>query len=678
MTPPLLPLSESRLRLRPLPDLSGLLQPVDAGTSEDLIAEITWPYIAADGELGPCAPSSSPSRFLQTETPVPSPVRKRLRPDELKVEAPLTPLLSTAKKVRFSSVLASDVGSFKPWILESETLNKGAFQPANESDFMEDIARPIAVHLGQELAQEQLQQADSTMRVPVPVIDQSLPTPPWESMEKALEKFHDIRSWAGDTAKQWRGISSIELQLPWRVFPRELTVAPIESIEEPGIVETFLITDVEAERQEKELLECMRELQMDGNRSDEEEELLEPMVFKEKEDICIKDMLKKRKMEKDKRQGSRHKSTPTKKGVKSTTGGISDKNASEFRSAFFASSSLDAFMKLRGRAVKPANTTLRPSKIISGIGKLAPKANRDTSHKPGPAVLPSVPDVPPIVAARPPFPVPEIRLPQVPGTFIVSTTLLSQRSLFKHISELYPTARMIERDFAFPIPSGNTDIFGPSGMKAPDNTTSAGGSESKSVDEADLILSATTGLVFVTLQKLGQRDLPGQAGSFSSGSSTKERIVNLCQRYECLVVVVWNQHSSVADLCQNDADVIASLMAFGGALQDVCTVVSRMINGTEEDLARWVVALMVQQGKSVELLEDETLWELFLRDAGLNAFAAQAVLREVREYNGKRGGLPAFLAMDASVREDRFSAIVGNRVLRRVSRRLDGAWGIDC
>jgi hypothetical protein len=114
----------------------------------------------------------------------------------------------------------------------------------------------------------------------------------------------------------------------------------------------------------------------------------------------------------------------------------------------------------------------------------------------------------------------------------------------------------------------------------------------------------------------------------------------------------------------------------------------QFIGGGEEMLAKWVVAFMVRYGSqgdsSVPLLQDETLWELFLRRAGMNAYAAQAVIAELKAREGvdMSGGsevglfgVTAFVEMGHEERLARFERILGGRrVLQRVGRVLDTSW----
>ena len=86
------------------------------------------------------------------------------------------------------------------------------------------------------------------------------------------------------------------------------------------------------------------------------------------------------------------------------------------------------------------------------------------------------------------------------------------------------------------------------------------------------------------------------------------------------------------------------------------------------------------------MVETETQWELFLRRAGLNPFAAQVVLLVLRE-EGKlklgstydQGTVPAlsgFIEMSSETRRRLFAGLIGERVLKRVEDIMD-EWQCD-
>ncbi len=109
----------------------------------------------------------------------------------------------------------------------------------------------------------------------------------------------------------------------------------------------------------------------------------------------------------------------------------------------------------------------------------------------------------------------------------------------------------------------------------------------------------------------------------------------------------------------------------------------QFVGGGDETLSRWLASAIVRYCLNIDLLPEETYWELFLRRAGLNTFAAQSIIAELKAPDGvdaggpsKAGlfGLTAFVEMGREERVARFEQLCGRRVLERVSGALDPVW----
>jgi hypothetical protein len=162
-------------------------------------------------------------------------------------------------------------------------------------------------------------------------------------------------------------------------------------------------------------------------------------------------------------------------------------------------------------------------------------------------------------------------------------------------------------------------------------------------------------------------------------------------RHERLVVLVseGNKHSETASpLSQADARALAEFQGFAAGLQQVQVV---YVGGGVETLAKWVAKVVCDyyERETVAvrglLLPVETLWEVFLRRAGMNVFAAQVVLGRLKVPDGELAvggpggqvyGLPLFVMMGREKRIELFEEVLGGRkVLDRVSEALDVPWG---
>ena len=164
-------------------------------------------------------------------------------------------------------------------------------------------------------------------------------------------------------------------------------------------------------------------------------------------------------------------------------------------------------------------------------------------------------------------------------------------------------------------------------------------------------------------------------------------------RYERLLILVSeNRHEGASGLDNGDSTAFIEFTAFCSNVTESEIHVTFLAGG-EEDLAKWIVAMMIKyavaEHEEVKLIQDETLWEIWFRRAGMNAFAAQAVLGKLKADEScggaddwKKGnrfggewGLKAFVKMSARERYHRFETLLGGRrMLGRVGEVVDGRW----
>jgi hypothetical protein len=258
-----------------------------------------------------------------------------------------------------------------------------------------------------------------------------------------------------------------------------------------------------------------------------------------------------------------------------------------FSGLFSASTALDKYMEMHGKAPKKVKTAeSQPDLIPPSVKVTAPEVPYPTDK--------STVDPKPIrkTSSLPPLPG---RLP--PCSFIISATLLTQRHLIRTLQQVYPEIEMIERDFDAPHSPAK---------------------------EADIILSPSTGLILTTLQKIKQRALPGQPDH----SSIKARILVLSNRYEQLVVYVSEGLSverekeglehPLNELDEYDNKALAELKHFSSSMEAVVSI--KYVPGGDEALASWIVWAMNHWGIStipdrppkMELLQEETMVSLNL------------------------------------------------------------------
>ncbi|TKA61813.1 hypothetical protein B0A49_12276 [Cryomyces minteri] len=655
----------------------------------------------------------SPLRFLTELTSSSSPPLKHPRPEDLRVEGPLTPpmnLQPPAKKAKFVS-FSEILHKYIPDLPSTFTkIDEGPTSEDEYNAFFNDVIEPIATEAKRESEQEQLQEADSTLRAEVPVMDFSTTAvPPW----KVYGLKASVKCGNGETElvaqrrllsmiknehfknnRHWGGLSKIERQLHWSPFPMHLgKVAAEEAFDDDGSLDRYLAALNFDDATDSGTLvwkpDGLRALDED----EESDEDLEPTVF-EPERKDMQSLIRKRRMDIEEygeniQPGQKAELLPQKEAPPDLT--KSPKVAQSkaflppaaemptksdgdlmFGDFFSASNALSKFMKVQGGVSKkprliegakiPAASVLpqiADTKVAQSVVMAEESGNIPRGHLEEVMPLPTL----------------DLTVPTATRPFIMSSTLLTQRSLMRRIRALYPSAEIIERDFTM---NAGTISFSEK-QKQPTQTG----------DEPDLLLSSGVGLVWTTLQKIKQRALPGQ----TSKSAIKERIARIAGRYEKLVILVSEGRSGSGEaqgvttgpptLDERDCDALTDLMVF--AATAVTNISVSYVAGGEEQLTQWILGSMIKYGDcrpEARLLQDETLWELFLRHAGMNAFAAQAILSELKapteaedssahstvQAKGASFGLAAFVAMTAQERLRKFEALLGGgRVLRRIA-----------
>jgi hypothetical protein len=261
---------------------------------------------------------------------------------------------------------------------------------------------------------------------------------------------------------------------------------------------------------------------------------------------------------------------------------------------------------------------------------------------------------------------PEIAPPNIPPRVIISSAM--SKPLIDLIKSHIPDIDLLDRDYNKRRPPG----WYP-GLRYPN------------ADEADLTISPATGVLLTTMVKLRQKPLPDMSGQVIF----RHVVENVAARYENLILLVSEGNKSdetMIPLSQSDAKALVEFQGYAAGLQTDVRLL--YVGGGNETLAKWVAAAICKHAPEASAVQDmllpvETRWELFLRRAGMNAFAAQVTLGTLKVPDGELAigggrmyGLPCFVMMEPHERmaalED---ALGGRRVLERVSQALDEPWG---
>lgn len=462
------------------------------------------------------------------EDPISSPPQAKVSIKDRKVEVPLSPPRSEQrppwdkKSASFGDVLPKLITNLPPPIPEAETAVSD-----DVDTFIKEVIAPIGIKAERSIEQEQLREADTTKRVAVPIMDFSLPDAPWNTASRLLK--------AGDTKATYKSIltdmknlhferhiwpmsGKAERELQWTPFPAALgKVDTKESINDDGSADEYILQpeciDAESLTWKPEGIRLFDEF------ADLDEDKLEEGIFPEGNDM--ESLIRKRKLEIDFEDDNLEISEQhwvsrvrnDNRVTKSSTLVVQEKQNNRIPRTLLGGSfsplgSLDSYMDVRQGKVR----------------RLEEPVDHETAVKPfaAPAAAPVYIDSPKSPAAsssKDSTPnrflslLPPITVPSSVCLFVVSTSFLGNRKLSRCIQRLFPSAEFIERDFA--LHSATEQITPSIGFELAQTSLNT------MADEADMILSPGTGLLWTTLQRIKQRSLPGQAVR----SAIRDRIV---------------------------------------------------------------------------------------------------------------------------------------------------------
>lgn len=597
-----------------------------------------------------------------------SPLDERLHPQDLKVEVPLSAMVSDGglpwkqKSVSFNEALRVIPHPEEP-LPDSERANS----PNTINPLFNETIESIVSNVEQSIKQEQLQKADTTGRVTVPIMDFTLPTAPWE-IALVRSEFRDTggrdnRSLLGLKPphlinQMWPLGGKVEQGLRWTPFPMVLGKIDLQ--------ETIIADDshailwaqpscpaMHAQTWKPEGLRILDEIKaLNGDELNEgslhEAQGLDCLVRKRKLDLQANEELPLSS------KTSFPKATQTRRLSR------------EGMTPFLAS--LEDFIITRTVGQR-ARAETKVDADIAKAAVLAQIINSDLRDSSNHADQPWTSRFT-IFHSR-------MVMAQDCRIFVLSSNVFKDRKLARQIQQRYPKAELVERDFStydclkkgLPRPS-----FGLS-----EDTMNTMGYE------ADIILSPSTGLLWTTLQKISQRSLPGQ----TTRSAIQERIRWTAQKYEGLIIIVdVGSHLSesgrshpVGNFDSSAFEAVTHFTAFCSSLEDATLVM--LSSGGVEELSNLIVDLMIKHSVPYApcgFVQDESSWEIFLRAAGLNAFAAQVILNELDQKNmdssiSSNFGVAAFIKMSQGERLARFERLLGGRkVLSRVGNIFEARW----
>ncbi|KAF3291437.1 hypothetical protein TWF970_000650 [Orbilia oligospora] len=593
-----------------------------------------------------------------------SPIRPP--PKELHVETPLTPPLTSpnkhnivldktvgtdippevcgpTKKVKFSDIveeflippsLDPSEGGYDDEVITDDYLTHSAM-----AQLSLEVMEPGAQFFLMQLQQEQLEDSTKSeqepkdgLRVELPIVSWKRPTPPW-----VLGGIHD---------DDLVGAIDKEVMVNWE-YRKSLDIAGLcwtignTTVSQPGVTET-IFPETEEELW-KGIEDVFPVLPLETVIEDEDESFWDNGQEQDEDLECAKIQPK---TDLDSLIERRRLQRPT-TNHKYVAAPLLDPR-----------SNLSSFLSLQNRSTEP-----HPSTTIHSSS----------------AAPPPIPSAISCSQTDPSTVQPSIQVSSLPSdpssTFIIAASFLANRTLYKAIRSFCPNSKFIERDFEQLSP---VRIFGKQDQVPEEYTI-----------EADIIVSPLTGIILTDLQTIRRRPLPTNLSSRGGDSIPKTceeiraRISELSRRYENLAVGVsidfGGSGVESVELSTTDCAILAAFIGFCEGIGNIeVTIIPGSGKSGVQELGKWVVKTMdfhstpwKNVGLEVEITEKETMWEAFLRNSGMNSYAAQAILTKLHE---SECGLVDFVTIEKESRRVIFEQFVGRKSLERFEEVSDARW----
>ncbi|KAJ5178580.1 uncharacterized protein N7500_001279 [Penicillium coprophilum] len=228
--------------------------------------------------------------------------------------------------------------------------------------------------------------------------------------------------------------------------------------------------------------------------------------------------------------------------------------------------------------------------------------------------------------------------------------------------------------------------------------------------DAEVILAPDTGLILTTPHELTQRYLPGHGprnerlnGVWGINSPFREKVFRLMHRYAFLVILICESSDADVSMAANVSTLreIGSLAQFCSSHQELCKTLSMPIPNHSASIVLWCFGMGRLRYDTFppevmeNITEEESEYEVALRDLGINPFAGRLILDNIRVggFNQFPGfdlyplPLPShetvantstdsrafdvFISMTPLERDMEYGSFVGEGVMNRVSETIE-------
>ncbi|ROW14662.1 hypothetical protein VPNG_03259 [Cytospora leucostoma] len=654
-----LPISP-RLKQEPtLPPSDTYLIPIPSDPSSSILSDdlkAAEAFLFQDVDKWDESPSPIPDKFIKDPSPIVDvePAGERLI--SRKIEMPVVPGLSPAKAAlsgpnAFNSFVVGEVDF-------SNELKQVSFEDFSDDKF-EIHLDAMADRTMKSVEQEQLQAADAIARVPVPIMDFSIPDPEWKRLRNTAQAIYKwIKSGHEDmfSLPKWPRDMAAESKLVWRPIgsgANAMSMADtIEASED--LVQSFIGTHGETDIPSSSYYVHIRERLAILDAEDGEDDF-EPLLTKFKPRSNLLELVKKR--------GLEIVPTPSKRQHLAAYKPFIDQTSEAYHTHKAPGVDRDVERR-KGRTSLLRNSPTKVSNLLEHFVQLhAPKKltvseyflredtkdGKTTKEDKVPILLSPPATAEQMSPSKPISRAPYPSIDPLPEPLAIFISVGLARHLIRSLEGLVPNLTLIE-----PY-------------------------------DADITVSPTSGIFITSMIMIRQKPRPGLVKSV-----LQERIEKISSRYDRLIILIGGEGGEDDTLRDLSASEITALTEFQGFASGLgCKVVVYYVGGGDDTLSRWVASMVCRYaqvdhpGIQKALLEPETLWELWLRRAGFNVYAAQAVAGQLKvtkleqrnaDTTSSHHGLAAFVRMTRAERQQIFGQLVGLGVLERVSQLVDEIW----
>ncbi|KAF6823273.1 hypothetical protein CPLU01_11488 [Colletotrichum plurivorum] len=607
------------------------------------------------------------------------------RVEDFKMESPVLHTLEKSPSPANEEASCKELIKSVPDLLPSPTIRFEDRVEDGDSEFLEQFNLLIesgAADMNMRAEQEQIQEADATARMQPPVMDFSVPGPEWAmSASNALEMFQWIRKQYGDQFKPppWRRNRVDELKLKWSLLP--LGFRDVETREIVGdlkLLSQLLPLKAAPTITSADFVRKRCGLKIFNH--DDDDEIPVPkgddapaLILYEPADSLL-ELTRKRKLsllmdgesvEPCSPTVERKSRTKSRKRRETSGGGL-----------LLGGNESDGAGKLLDNYLK-----LRPPKESKwsrhGAFPPTPEKSASSSSTAGRSSLK------PLKAPAPQqqlhvrsaiAPCPESAPLEGQAQIVISIGI--PRNILSALQRNLPDIDLVDRDFN----RYNTWAWSPGSTKRVEIA-------SPLAFEADIIPSPRTGIIATKIVEVCQKPKPDATCKVSP---IQERMTRVAPLYEQLIILVTEGNPTEEYIGPLSAASLQAYNSFVGAASAVgsttgCSITVMYVGGGNKTLEKWICALVSTHIRENPpktrnlLIEDETEWELFLRRAGFNMYAAQLVISAVKGMcHGETGVAPLvrFLGMAPAERARALAGFLGagrapgEGVVGRVSARL--------